>query len=140
VSMVGHDLKLDNGIGTCGKDGQSVPVGVLVTTHNPANYSNLLLCRILNNESFSTTVQPVMPSNQTIIAFPNPTQGLLTVYNPAKNAATLKVFTTQGIGVYTQVLFDQYNTADLSFLPAGVYILNISRQGCNFTQKIIKSK
>ena len=28
VSMVGSDLKLDSGVGTCGKDGQSVPVGV----------------------------------------------------------------------------------------------------------------
>jgi len=28
VSMVGSDMKLDPGIGTCGKDGQSVPVGV----------------------------------------------------------------------------------------------------------------
>ena len=28
VSMVGHDLQLDPGVGTCGKDGQSVPVGV----------------------------------------------------------------------------------------------------------------
>ncbi len=28
VSMVGDDLQLDHGIGTCGKDGQSVPVGV----------------------------------------------------------------------------------------------------------------
>lgn len=28
VSMVGNDMKLDSGIGTCGKDGQSVPVGV----------------------------------------------------------------------------------------------------------------
>jgi TldD protein len=28
VSMVGNDLKLDDGIGVCGKDGQSVPVGV----------------------------------------------------------------------------------------------------------------
>jgi TldD protein len=28
VGMVGNDLKLDPGIGTCGKDGQSVPVGV----------------------------------------------------------------------------------------------------------------
>src|SRR3990167_8866612 len=28
VSMVGNDLKLDSGVGTCGKDGQSVPVGV----------------------------------------------------------------------------------------------------------------
>jgi TldD protein len=28
VRMVGNDLKLDDGIGTCGKDGQSVPVGV----------------------------------------------------------------------------------------------------------------
>jgi TldD protein len=28
VSMIGNDLKLDSGIGTCGKEGQSVPVGV----------------------------------------------------------------------------------------------------------------
>lgn len=28
VSMVGNDLQLDTGIGVCGKDGQSVPVGV----------------------------------------------------------------------------------------------------------------
>ena len=26
--MIGHDLKLDPGIGTCGKNGQGVPVGV----------------------------------------------------------------------------------------------------------------
>jgi TldD protein len=32
VSMVGNDLKLDEGIGTCGKDGQSVPVGVGMPT------------------------------------------------------------------------------------------------------------
>jgi TldD protein len=28
VAMIGNDLKLDHGVGTCGKDGQSVPVGV----------------------------------------------------------------------------------------------------------------
>jgi TldD protein len=28
ISMVGDDLQLDRGVGTCGKDGQSVPVGV----------------------------------------------------------------------------------------------------------------
>jgi TldD protein len=28
VSMIGNDLKLDAGVGVCGKDGQSVPVGV----------------------------------------------------------------------------------------------------------------
>ena len=32
VTMVGNDLKLDVGIGTCGKDGQSVPVGVGLPT------------------------------------------------------------------------------------------------------------
>jgi len=32
VSMVGHDLQLDEGIGTCGKEGQSVPVGVGLPT------------------------------------------------------------------------------------------------------------
>src|SRR6202000_2666170 len=28
VSMLGNDLRLDTGVGVCGKDGQSVPVGV----------------------------------------------------------------------------------------------------------------
>ncbi len=28
VTMIGHDLALDDGVGICGKDGQSVPVGV----------------------------------------------------------------------------------------------------------------
>ena len=28
VTMIGHDLALDDGVGVCGKDGQSVPVGV----------------------------------------------------------------------------------------------------------------
>jgi TldD protein len=28
VKMIGNDLKLDTGVGTCGKEGQSVPVGV----------------------------------------------------------------------------------------------------------------
>jgi TldD protein len=28
VKMIGNDLKLDTGVGTCGKNGQSVPVGV----------------------------------------------------------------------------------------------------------------
>lgn len=28
VSMVGNDLELDAGVGVCGKEGQSVPVGV----------------------------------------------------------------------------------------------------------------
>ena len=32
VTRVGHDLKLDEGIGTCGKAGQSVPVGVGLPT------------------------------------------------------------------------------------------------------------
>ncbi len=32
VAMVGNDLRLDEGIGTCGKDGQSVPVGVGLPT------------------------------------------------------------------------------------------------------------
>jgi len=32
VSMIGHDLALDPGVGTCGKGGQSVPVGVGLPT------------------------------------------------------------------------------------------------------------
>ena len=32
ISMIGNDMRLDSGVGTCGKDGQSVPVGVGMPT------------------------------------------------------------------------------------------------------------
>jgi TldD protein len=32
VTAVGNDLKLDQGVGICGKDGQSIPVGVGLPT------------------------------------------------------------------------------------------------------------
>lgn len=32
ISMIGHDMQLDSGVGTCGKEGQSVPVGVGMPT------------------------------------------------------------------------------------------------------------
>ena len=32
VSMIGNDMRLDSGVGTCGKEGQSVPVGVGMPT------------------------------------------------------------------------------------------------------------
>jgi len=32
ISLIGNDLALDSGVGTCGKDGQSVPVGVGMPT------------------------------------------------------------------------------------------------------------
>jgi TldD protein len=28
ITMIGNDMALDSGVGTCGKEGQSVPVGV----------------------------------------------------------------------------------------------------------------
>jgi TldD protein len=28
IGMIGNDLEMDLGVGTCGKDGQGVPVGV----------------------------------------------------------------------------------------------------------------
>jgi TldD protein len=32
ISMIGNDMQLDSGVGTCGKEGQSVPVGVGIPT------------------------------------------------------------------------------------------------------------
>ena len=32
ISMIGNDMRLDSGVGTCGKEGQSVPVGVGMPT------------------------------------------------------------------------------------------------------------
>ncbi|MGS6466918.1 metalloprotease TldD, partial [Enterobacter intestinihominis] len=32
ISMVGNDVKMDNGVGFCGKEGQSLPVAVAQPT------------------------------------------------------------------------------------------------------------
>ena len=39
VSMIGNNMKLDSGVGTCGKEGQSVPVGVGMPTIKMEGYT-----------------------------------------------------------------------------------------------------
>ena len=39
VTAIGHDLALDEGVGTCGKDGQGVPVSQGMPTIKVANLS-----------------------------------------------------------------------------------------------------
>jgi TldD protein len=54
VSMIGNDMKLDSGVGTCGKEGQSVPVGVGQPT-----------LRIDGLTVGGTAVEPVFKTSQT---------------------------------------------------------------------------
>jgi TldD protein len=56
VSMVGSDLELDQGVGVCGKEGQSVPVGVgqptLRIDRSPWRHALTIVTRVTLRDAF----------------------------------------------------------------------------------------
>src|SRR3546814_20715793 len=80
VKMVGHDLALDDGVGVCGKDGQSVPVGVGQTsllidglTVGGRPDGRPAFCHGASGlETSDTRVPSAIPSHQAPIPAPTP--------------------------------------------------------------------
>ncbi|MDX2362241.1 MAG: T9SS type A sorting domain-containing protein [Crocinitomicaceae bacterium] len=68
--------------------------------------------------------------------FPNPTQDQLTVITN-ENWESLAILDLTGKTVYTTVEYKE-NTLNISVLPAGVYIINVSVNGIVYKRKFVK--
>jgi TldD protein len=69
VSMIGNDLRLDQGVGTCGKEGQSVPVGVGQPTLRVDGLDRR------RNERLTATPCPRRDTGSTAVPETSPTEG-----------------------------------------------------------------
>ncbi|HMR89631.1 MAG TPA: T9SS type A sorting domain-containing protein, partial [Saprospiraceae bacterium] len=75
-----------------------------------------------------------------VTLIPNPTTGLLTIRNNGKQSiTTVKII--NALGVSSTLPYDQSSQIDISFLPNGVYFLNIEfMDGIHSTHKVILVK
>lgn len=85
----------------------------------------------------TTSVDDVKP-NEFVVAYPNPTNGVLSVYSETLNIDNLKIFDLSGKEMLSQNVANNYKTLDLSLLAKGKYIMFINfADGTKKTQSVI---
>ena len=73
--------------------------------------------------------------------YPNPVQSVVTVeYKPAADmqVKSIRIFSTEGVNVFTGALSKEKTTFNLSHLSTGIYIVRIGEGSDVFTSKIFK--
>ncbi|MBC6993348.1 T9SS type A sorting domain-containing protein [Neolewinella lacunae] len=96
--------------------------------HSPfdgTNYYRLKMIDVDQTFEYSSVVRVAVKRNAQFSVFPNPTTGFISVEGEATALGQkLRVFSLRGNLVYQQELFGA-SSLDLSFLPNGVYVLNV---------------
>jgi hypothetical protein len=88
----------------------------------------------LANEDFS--------NKKGIVISPNPSNGLFTINsNQYAGKVSIQVVDLNGREVYStkNELFNSEKTIDLKAVESGIYVLRISGEDLNYSQKIIKN-
>lgn len=77
-----------------------------------------------------------LPKKSSAVIFPNPTHGLIGIDTKGENIESVSVVDLQGKTVFRTE--NKSNTVDISTLPAGTYIMNISTNVGKSAQRVIK--
>ncbi|GEM_PF-1170275 len=121
--------------------------GAIPTGHNPKNTSFVVLLidsktgRIVNanKAKFNGTVGiSESDNNNSIIVFPNPSNGVFRIDN--KKGSQITVYNIMGQEVYKQSNSQAIEVLDLSALHNGIYIIKISNSDSITTKRIIITK
>ncbi|HXB40439.1 MAG TPA: T9SS type A sorting domain-containing protein, partial [Bacteroidia bacterium] len=91
---------------------------------------------ITNNRTTGITTKL---NNNSVAAYPNPAQNILTVVFPQANKTTIKLRNLLGEEIIiTDILNESTTQLDISKLAGGVYLLEVSNNTGKFIQRIIK--
>ena len=107
---------------------------VYASTYGRGVFSGLFTARTLANEDFS--------NKKGIIISPNPSEGIFTInINQYAGKVSIQVVDLNGREVYTakNEFFNSEKAIDLKALESGIYVLRISGDDLNYSQKIIKN-
>ncbi len=72
-----------------------------------------------------TGVDDVKPK-EFVVAYPNPTNGVLSVYSEVLDIESIKIFDVSGKEMISETATNNYKTLDLSSLAKGSYVMRIS--------------
>lgn len=75
---------------------------------------------------------------QAIVAYPNPSSGILNLNAPGMAGATMSIFTTTGYCVQTVPLTTDSAQVDMQYLPSGIYIVQCVKGQTRYARKIVK--
>ena len=120
VKVTDMDLRNDN--------------AVYASTYGRGVFSGLFTSGTLANEDFS--------NKKGIVISPNPSNGLFTINsNQYAGKVSIQVVDLNGREVYStkNELFNSEKTIDLKSVESGIYVLRISGEDLNYSQKIIKN-
>ena len=107
---------------------------VYASTYGRGVFSGLFTARTLANEDFS--------NKKGVIISPNPSEDIFTInINQYAGKVTIQVVDLNGREVYTakNEFFNSEKAIDLKALESGIYVLRISGDELNYSQKIIKN-
>ncbi len=107
---------------------------VYASTYGRGVFSGLFTARTLANEDFS--------NKKGVVISPNPSEGIFTInINQYAGKVCIQVVDLNGREVYTakNEFFNSEKAIDLKALESGIYVLRISGDELNYSQKIIKN-
>ncbi|MBX7241321.1 MAG: T9SS type A sorting domain-containing protein [Bacteroidia bacterium] len=94
-------------------------------------FTNYLVERVCG----ATAVAPALPLNA-VKVYPNPTEGVFRVESEMRNH-TIAILDITGKKVWENTYSEGSHTVSLAALPKGLYFMNFTSEGGQFTQKII---
>jgi len=120
-------------------EGYYYPSGVFglgVTAHEHDIYLADGICgyQIYSHDVIFTGINRMTGNNENIIAFPNPSTGIVTL--DTENATEVSVFDAGGKLMFNKALNSQATSIDISGLPNGIYFLKIKTETGIRLQKV----
>jgi hypothetical protein len=76
----------------------------------------------------SATEVPSVTEKVNLFIYPNPTTGLIYFKGLTDEPAVMRIYNTSGIQLFAGKINSSVGSFDVSFLPRGIYLLNINNQ------------
>lgn len=92
---------------------------------------------VRNTEIIALLEEEYLANHESFSAYPNPTEGMITIVNPSGKESLLKVYNQQGTVVLTKSVHQKNSRISLETFPPGVYMLSLESEDKTDCLKII---
>lgn len=121
--------------------GSTIPIGnTLIVYVGQDECNNIDTCSFSITTSLEPDATELLPQGDGLYIFPNPVKDLMNVQwdTSSDQLATIKVFSAQGVLVFSRKQMSLHKSIDVSLLPPSLYFIQISSLGQDRWAKFIK--